>query len=165
MSQSIKELQLKKARLNIALAWGKEGVAHYKDELGFDFEFERDTGLKEVDLWSASKAEIRIADNAVQEAVSALLEALNRFEVLTHTTNFYFASLKEYWLMNFTFEENLEMALDSIVVEAYDSFRMNGRTFEESETLAELCEKEAESFLADDKNQDLFDQLINLLAG
>ena len=165
MSQSIKELQLRKARLNIALVWGEEGLAHYKDELGFDFEYERDTGLSEIELWASSMSEIEKAHNAINKAVSKLMEELLSFETLSHTTNFYFRSLKEYWLMNFTFEENLEMALDSIVVEAYDSFRMNGRTFEESETKAEMCEKEAELFLADGKNQDLFDQLINLLAG
>ena len=165
MSKTTNELPLQKARLNIALAWGKEGVAHYKDELGFDFDYERDTGLREIELWSASKSEVEKAYSAVNEAVSTLMEALLGYETLSHTTNFYFESLKDYWLMNFTFEENLEMALDSIVVEAYDSFRMNGWPFEESEMKAELCEKEADSFLADGENEKLFERIINLLAG
>lgn len=165
MSQLIDELIVKKARKNVALAWGIEGVLTYKDELGFDFEYERDTGLRENELWSSSEADLKKAHKSVREAVSLLMETLKSYEILSHATNFYFESHKEYWLMNFTYEFDLEMALDSIVNEAYDSYRMNGRTFEESELNAELCEKEAESFLAEEKNKNLFKEIINLLAG
>lgn len=159
------EINLNKARLNVALVWGKDGISHYRDELGFEFEFLEHTGETEEALWGSSKSVLKQAYRSVQTALDVLDNALAEYPHLAHATNFYLSTLKEYWLMNLTFDGCFDSALDSIVEDAYDSFRMRGATFEESEAKAELCEKESEQFLSEHNAGVLFERIIISLAG
>jgi len=157
------ELKLQAARRNLALVWGKDGIYHYID-LGFEFEFEEHTGESESALWDVKQVDIQEAWQSVDVAVDALMDSLAPYETLSQATRLYFETLKIYWLLNLTFDGDLASSLESIVVEAYDCFRMRGETFDVSETKAELCAKEAELFLSEVNKEDLFERMIDLMA-
>jgi hypothetical protein len=157
------EFKLQEARRNLALVWGKDGIHHYVD-LGFEFKFEEHTGESESTLWDVKQVDIKEAWQSVDEAVDELMDSLATYQTLSQATSFYFESLKIYWLLNLTFDGDLASSLESIVVEAYDYFRMRGETFEDSETKAELCAKEAEQFLSEVNKEELFQRMIDLMA-
>lgn len=158
------ESNIQKARQNLALSWGREGIADYMD-LGFDFDFEADAGMTEHDLWSTSKVEVDQAWLSVQRAVEILDGVLVRYEHLCQAKNFYFESLEEYWLMNFTYDLDFEVSLESIVEESYDGFRTHGATFEEAEASAELCQQELDKFLSENDNEKLTELMVSAMAG
>lgn len=155
---------IQKARQHVALMWGRDGIDQYID-LGFDFDFEADAGKTENDLWAVSKGEIEEACLSVQKAVEILDGVLVKYEHLYHAKNFYFESLEEYWLMNFTYDFNFESSLESIVEDAYDGFRIHGATFEDAEARAELCEQELARFLSENDTETLIELMMNTMAG
>lgn len=158
------ESQILKARQNVALMWGREGIAHYID-LGFDFDYLADTGKTERDLWSASKGEIEEACRSVQKAVEILDSVLVKYEHLYQAKNFYFESLEEYWLMNFTYEFEFDSSLASIVEDSYDGFRIHGATFEDAEASAEECQQELERFLSENDTESFIELMISEMGG
>jgi hypothetical protein len=144
--------------------WGREGIAHYID-LGFDFDYLADTGKTERDLWSASKGEIEEACRSVQKAVEILDSVLVKYEHLYQAKNFYFESLEEYWLMNFTYEFEFDSSLASIVEDSYDGFRIHGATFEDAEASAEECQQELERFLSENDTESFIELMISEMGG
>jgi hypothetical protein len=158
------ESQIQKARQNVSLMWGREGIDQYID-LGFDFDYLADTGKTEKDLWSASKGEIEEACRSVQKAVEILDSVLVKYEHLYQAKNFYFESLEEYWLMNVTYDFSFESSLESIVEDSYDGFRMHGATFEDAEASADLCEQELARFLSENDTEALIELMMSTMAG
>lgn len=158
----ISESTIQKARHNLAITWGREGIAEYID-LGFDFE--ADTGKTEHDLWATSKVEVDHACDSIQRALEVLDGVLARHENLCQAKNFYFESLEEYWLMNFTYDLDFEVSLESIVEDSYDGFRTHGATFEEAEARAELCQQELDKFLSENDNERLIELMVVAMAG
>ncbi len=158
------ESKIQKARQNLALKWGPEGIAYYI-ELGLDSDFEDEFGKTEHDLWSTSKFEVDQACLSIQRAVEVLDGALSKYEHLYQAKNFYFESLEEYWLMNFTYDLDFESALEPIVEDSYNGFRTHGASFEDAEAGAEFCQLELDKFLSESDTEKLLERMVSELAG
>ena len=65
--------------------------------------------------------------------------------------------------MNFTYELDLGVSLDSAVQEYYDNLRQNGVTYEEAEEMQEACEQDLISFLAENEADLIAEKVINAI--
>jgi hypothetical protein len=152
-----------KARRNLAIVWGREGIDHYID-LGFEFEFEKDLGCTESELWGSSPVEVKEATRSVQNASDLLRGAIAKHEHLSRAVSLSFERLEEYFLMNLTYEEGLG-SLENVVGEYYDELRIRNVSFEVAEANLELCEQEYQQFLAENNADQLFILMLNSMAG
>lgn len=152
-----------KARRNLAIAWGPDGIDYYRD-LDSEFEFEKDLGCTESELWAASPFEVKDAARSVQNASDLLQGAIAKHEHLSRAVSLSFENLKEYFLMNLTYEEGLG-SLENVVGEYYDELRIRNVSFEVAEANLELCEQEYQQFLAENNADQLFILMLNSMAG
>lgn len=152
-----------KARRNLAIVWGREGIDYYKD-FDSEFEFEKDLGCTESELWAASSVEVKQATRSVQNASDLLKGAIAKHEHLSRAVSLSFEKLEEYFLMNLTYEEGLG-SLENVVGEYYDELRIRNVSFEVAEANLELCEEEYQQFLAENNADQLFLLMLNSMAG
>ena len=152
-----------KARRNLAILWGREGIDYYKD-FDSEFEFEKDLGCTESELWAASPVEVEEATLSVQNASDLLTGAIAKHEHLSRAVSLSFQNLEEYFLMNLTYEEGLG-SLENVVGDYFDELRILGVSFEVAEANLELCEEEYQQFLTDNNSDKLFILMLNSMAG
>ena len=136
----LSQADIQSARRTILLDWGFEEFENYTKELGFAVDLQNDLGLEESGLVDFFDQDKETAAKAVAEALELLVSELNEFSELRFTAENTLHSLEHYWLFNASYD--LALSLWSFEDNAYDSFRMNGHSFEDSEAAAEIVNKQ-----------------------
>ncbi|MFM1926625.1 MAG: hypothetical protein RLZ06_201 [Actinomycetota bacterium] len=132
--------EIQSARRTILLDWGFDEFQHYNKELGFDVDFENDLGFEESGLVEFLKHDKEAASKAVSEALGMLLSSLEEYPELKLSAVVTLHGFTHYWLFNASYD--LALSLWAFEENAYDSFRMNGLSFEDSEAAAEIVDKQ-----------------------
>jgi hypothetical protein len=134
------DTEIQSARRTILLDWGQKGFEHYNKELGFDVDFENDLGFEESELVEFFKKDKELAADVVAEALKMLVDYFKEYPELQFAAKETLRSLENYWLFNTSY--SLVHGLWAFEENAYDSFRMNGYSFEDSEAAAEVVNQQ-----------------------
>jgi hypothetical protein len=136
----LSDTEIQSARRTILLDWGHKGFEHYNKELGFDVDFESDLGFEESELAEFLKKDKELAGRAVAEALETLVGYFTEYPELKFAAENTLRTLEHYWLFNTSYD--LALGLWTFEENAYDSFRMNGHSFEDSEAAAEVVNQQ-----------------------